>query len=154
MMLLQACKIVLPSSNMEESLRFYRDLGFTAKLRGDTVAELSQGGVSFYLKAVPPQTSACDAVMIVTVPSLCEWWIRVKLLELGTRHRVRPPREPASELWGEKVGYLYDPSGTAWHFMECEDANAMERASPPRRMMSSRGFPDRSHAGPLHAAYS
>ena len=109
---------------MAESLKFYRDLGFVATEHDDSVAELSQGGVSFYLKAVPAQADTANAVMIVTVPSLSEWWIRVKLLNLGTRYRVRSPRKPALEPWGQIVGYIYDPSGVAWHFTEGADAIA------------------------------
>lgn len=130
MMCLHKCSAVLHTAQMAESLKFYRDLGFIAEIHDDSIAELSQGGVSFYLRAVPAETDTANAIMIVTVPSLTEWWIRVKLLNLGTRYRVRAPRKPALEPWGQIVGYLYDPSGCSWHFTECAEAVARKPHRP------------------------
>ena len=127
---LDSCQAMLPAINMYESLNFYEDLGFRIRTLDETVAELTWGTTSFYLKSIPKMTLVGAPVMIVTVFSIQDWWLKVRLLDIGSRHSVKPPCEPRYEPWGQTVGYIYDPSGTTWQFSEAVDsANVFERAT-------------------------
>jgi uncharacterized glyoxalase superfamily protein PhnB len=46
------------------------------------------------------------------------WWRRIDAAALEAAFAVRPPRPPAMQDWGMKVGFLFDPSGVLWHVAE------------------------------------
>ena len=131
MLALQECRPMLPAINLARSLRFYSELGFRAKMLDASVAEVAQDAVRFLIKETT-SSNASRPLMVVTVRSLTEWWIKISLLNLPARYEVRAPREPVYETWGEKVGYLHDPSDVTWHFVEGKARSAFRGESATR----------------------
>jgi len=57
-------------------------------------------------------------MMQMMVDNLDAWWEHIEALDLPKRFGVQPPKAPAMQPWGLRVGFVYDPSGVLWHVAE------------------------------------
>jgi uncharacterized glyoxalase superfamily protein PhnB len=61
---------------------------------------------------------AKNCMMQMMVDNLDAWWEHIEALDLPKRFGVPPPKAPAMQPWGLRVGYVWDPSGVLWHIAE------------------------------------
>ena len=113
----ESARPFLPARDFEASRAFYESLGFNKLLDGD-VAIFEIGSTSFILQRRFEKTWAENCMMQLMVDDLDAWWKHIESLELAQSFGVPPPKAPAMQPWGLRVGYLIDPSGVLWHIAE------------------------------------
>jgi hypothetical protein len=89
-------------------------LGFKILLDGD-VTIFGVGDSAFILQRYYKKEWAENCMMQMMVDDLDAWWKRIETLNLPKSFGVRPPKPPAIQPWGLRVGYVWDPSGVLWH---------------------------------------
>ena len=104
----------VPARDFDVSKRFYETLGFEKLLDGD-VAIFKVGTGGFILQRFDQQDLIENFMMQLMVDDLDAWWAHINALDLTGNFRVQPPRKPATQPWGLRVAYLFDPSGVLWH---------------------------------------
>lgn len=114
----------LTAKDFEKSRAFYEALGFEKLVDGD-VAIFRAGKSSFILTRFYEEEHAGNFMMQLMVDDLDRWWAHVEALDLPGNFGVAPPRAPAMQPWGLRVGYVVDPSGVLWHI-------AQRRAGAPQ----------------------
>lgn len=105
----------LPSRDIELSKQFYEAVGFLKVLDGDDVSIFRAGSGGFILQRRYQKNWAENCMMQLMVDDLDKWWAHILTLDLPARFDVQPPKAPAVQPWGLRVGYLIDPSGVLWH---------------------------------------
>lgn len=113
-----ALRPFVPTSDLETSLRFFADLGFTPARIDDGLAVVELGPFSFLLQKFEAKNFAANFMMQVMVDDLDAWWKRIEALDLAKRYAVKPPTAPALQPWGLTVAYVVDPAGVLWHFVQ------------------------------------
>ena len=111
-------KVFLPAKNFSESRGFYRELGFTENWSNDDLAEFQLGQNKFLLQDFYEQKLAENLMMQLVVRDLDAWCRAIqdrKLVEAYSEVKIRAPE---IQPWGQRVMYLWDPSGILWHFAE------------------------------------
>jgi len=113
-----ALRPFVPAKDFSLSKAFYRALGFALTLEEQKIAVLKAGSFSFILQNhyVPEFAENCMVQLLVR--NADDWWQRVDALKLIEAYGVKPPRPPALQSWGMKVGFVFDPSGVLWHIAE------------------------------------
>jgi catechol 2,3-dioxygenase-like lactoylglutathione lyase family enzyme len=112
----------LPAKDFELSKRFYEALGF-AKVLDDDVAIFQIGGGDcggggFILQNYFQKDWAENSMMQVMVDDLDAWWTHISSLDLPTTFGVTAPKPPTVQSWGQRLAYVYDPSGVLWHIVQ------------------------------------
>ena len=112
---LQSLKVFIPAKNFDESLQFYREIGFELVWESPDLALFQHCGQQFFLQNFYVKELAENLMMHVTVDSVesCFKVFNEKVKDLAGK--ITPPKE---EPWGQKVSYLTDPSGVLWHLAE------------------------------------
>jgi hypothetical protein len=113
-----ALRPFVPTSDLETSLRFFGDLGFTTSRINDGLATVQLGPFSFLLQKFEAKGFAANFMMQVMVNDLDGWWKRIEALDLAKMYAVKPPTAPAHQPWGLTVAYVVDPAGVLWHFVQ------------------------------------
>ena len=108
----------VPAKDFEASKRFYQALGFALTLEDAKIAMLKLESFSFVLQDYYVQAFAENCMVQLLVRDAEAWWRRVEADALVAQFAVQPPRPPAMQSWGMKVGFLFDPSGVLWHVAE------------------------------------
>jgi len=108
----------VPARDFAVSKRFYAALGFRLSHEGEDVAMLKLGECSFILQNFYNQEMAENLMVQLMVRDADAWWRGVDIAALTAEFGVKPPRAPAVQPWGLKVGFLFDPSGVLWHVAE------------------------------------
>jgi uncharacterized glyoxalase superfamily protein PhnB len=114
-----ALRPFVPAKDFETSKRFYQALGFAVTLEDKPIAILKLGSFSFILQDFYNKEAAENQMVQLMVRNVDEWWKRVTPADWETQFGITwPPRPPAMQPWGMKVGFLADPSGVLWHIVE------------------------------------
>jgi catechol 2,3-dioxygenase-like lactoylglutathione lyase family enzyme len=113
-----ALRPFVPTSDLETSLRFFGELGFTTTRIDDGLGIVELGPFSFLLQKFEAKGFAANFMMQVMVSDLDGWWKRIEALDLATTYRVKAPTAPALQPWGLTVAYVVDPAGVLWHFVQ------------------------------------
>jgi len=108
----------VPAKDFDLSRQFYQALGFVATHQDPQVAILKMDGFSFILQNYYVAEFADNCMVQLLVRDVTAWWSRVDPAGLTDRFGVKPPRPPALQSWGMKVGFIFDPSGVLWHIAE------------------------------------
>lgn len=108
----------VPARDFGLSKRFYQALGFSLAHDGERVALLRTEGFSFLLQDFYVKELAENCMVQLLVRDVEAWWARVLPQDLVARFSVQPPRPPAMQGWGMRVGFVFDPSGVLWHVTE------------------------------------
>jgi len=109
-----ALRPFVPTSDLETSLRFFGDLGFTTSRINDGLATVQLGPFGFLLQKFEAEGFAANFMMQVLVNDLDGWWKRIEALDLAKKYEVKAPTAPARQPWGLTV----DPAGVLWHFVQ------------------------------------
>ena len=113
-----ALRPFVPARDYDLSRRFYEALGFVATHRDDDVAILKIGSFSFILQNYHVAEFAENCMVQILVRDVDAWWARADPARLVDGFGVKPPKAPAMQSWGLKVGFVFDPSGVLWHVAE------------------------------------
>jgi catechol 2,3-dioxygenase-like lactoylglutathione lyase family enzyme len=113
-----ALRPFVPARDMARSVRFYEALGFTTTHTGPDVTMLKMESFGFILQNFYRKELAENLMIQLMVRNVDAWWARVDAGGLEADFAVAPPRAPAMQSWGLKVGFLFDPSGVLWHVAE------------------------------------
>ena len=113
----ESARAFVPAKDYAVSKAFYEALGFPKLLDGE-VAIFAVGQGAFILQNFYEERHAGNFVMQLMVDDLDAWWAHIEALDLPSSFDVRPPRVPALQPWGLRVGYLFDPAGVLWHISE------------------------------------
>jgi uncharacterized glyoxalase superfamily protein PhnB len=108
----------VPARDFALPKRFYQALGFRLSHEGGEIALLKTGGFSFILQDFCNQELAENLMVQLMVRDADAWWRGVDAAALVQEFGVKPPRAPAVQPWGLKVGFPFDPSGVLWHVAE------------------------------------
>ena len=93
-------------------------MAFTLSHADQHVAHLKAGSFSFILQNVYLRELAENCRVQLLVRDVDAWWQDVAPAKLVDQFAVTPPRPPAIQPWGMKVGFIFDPSGVLWHIAE------------------------------------
>lgn len=118
MQLVVGLRPFVPAREMAVSRRFYEALGFVATHRDEQAVGMKLDGFSFVLQNFYVKEFAENCMLQLLVRDADAWWARVDGTALVAEYGVKPPRAPAMQDWGMKVGFLFDPSGVLWHVAE------------------------------------
>jgi catechol 2,3-dioxygenase-like lactoylglutathione lyase family enzyme len=113
-----ALRPFVPARDFELSKRFYQALGFTLTFNEPSLAFLKLESFSFILQKYYVKEFADNCMLQLLVRDADDWWTRVDAAKLIADFAVKPPRAPALQSWGMKVGFIFDPSGVLWHIAE------------------------------------
>ena len=113
-----ALRPFVPCSDLEISLRFFTELGFTTTKINDGLGTVQLGPFSFLLQKYEAKGFAANYMMQLMVNDLDAWWKRIEALDLATTYGVKPPTAPALQPWGLTVAYVVDPTGVLWHIVQ------------------------------------
>jgi len=111
-------KAFVPARDLERSLQFYSELGFTVNWSGADIAELQAGSFRFLLQQFYVEAHAGNFMMSLEVTDLDAWWRYLEQREIAKRYPGIMCRAPAVQPWGIRVLYLSDPTGVLWHITE------------------------------------
>ncbi len=106
----------VPARDFALSQDFYTAIGFVTQYRDDQLAILDHDGAGFLLQNYHVAAFAENCMLQLFVADLDLWWSRTE--GLVERFGVSPPRAPALQPWGLRVGFLFDPSGVLWQVSE------------------------------------
>jgi hypothetical protein len=113
----EAPRAFLPTRDIALSISFYETLGFLKLLDSD-VAIFRAGSGAFILMRRYDPVWAENCMMQLMVDDLDAWWTHISSLDLSSRFGVASPRAPATQPWGLRVAYLFDPAGVLWHIAQ------------------------------------
>jgi uncharacterized glyoxalase superfamily protein PhnB len=113
-----AIRAFVPAKDPAMSRRFYEALGFVATHADGQITILKLGAFSFILQDFYVKEFAENLMLQMLVRDADAWWRRVDGAKLAAEFGVKPPKPPAMQEWGMKVGFLFDPCGVLWHIAE------------------------------------
>jgi len=106
-------KAFVPARDMDLSLRFYRDLGFSVPWSSEDLAYLHAGSCSFLLQRFFVAEHARNFMMHMLVADVASWWRHVQAQRLAERYGVRA-LPPEDRPWAIRDFVLDDPTGVLW----------------------------------------
>jgi len=114
---MQSLRAFVPARDLQESLRFYRHLGFIVDrtFADGSGAIVALGGYGFVLQSFFVKAHAENFMMQVMVDDIDRWWRHLQAARLEETFGVPAPAPPRLEPWGLIVSYVVDPSGVLWH---------------------------------------
>jgi hypothetical protein len=113
-----ALRPFVPAKDFAISRRFYQALGFTPTHEDDQVTILKMESFSFILQNFYEKSLAENLMVQLMVRDGAAWWQAHDPASLVASFGVKPPKPPAMQPWGLKVGFIFDPSGVLWHVAE------------------------------------
>ena len=106
----------VPAKDFVLSQAFYAAIGFDTVYGDAELAIMDHDGAGILLQAYYVQAWAENCMYQLFVDDLDDWWKRTDgLIE---RFGVQPPRAPAMQDHGLRVGFLFDPAGVLWQVSE------------------------------------
>jgi hypothetical protein len=113
-----ALRPFVPAKDFDLSKRFYQAIGFAITYEDAQIAILKTGAFSFTLQNYYVKDFAENSMIQLMVRDADAWWRRHDPASLVEPYGVKPPRPPAKQPWGLKVGFVFDPSSVLWHIAE------------------------------------
>jgi catechol 2,3-dioxygenase-like lactoylglutathione lyase family enzyme len=115
-------RVFVPAKDFEESIRFYKALGFKMNWEHEEgLAEMQIGKHRIWLQNYYVKEWADNFMISIEVEDAAEWWRHINDLIVQDKFdniRVKPPKE---EAWGSMITYCWDPSGVLIHFSQAID---------------------------------
>ena len=113
-----AIRPFVPAKDHAASRNFYRALGFRVTYADEHIALLKLGSFSFILQNYYLKEFAENCMIQMMVRDADAWWRHAGVEAAVAPFGVKPPKPPAMQPWGLKVGFIFDPSGVLWHVAE------------------------------------
>lgn len=111
-------KTFVPARDLEQSKKFYTDLGFAINWSNEQIAELQAGAFRFLLQKFYVAEHAGNFMMSLSVEDLDSWWEHIQRRELAKKYPGIMCKAPEMQPWGIRVLYLSDPTGVLWHITD------------------------------------
>lgn len=111
-------KTFVPARDLEQSKKFYTDLGFAINWSNEQIAELQAGAFRFLLQKFYVAEHAGNFMMSLSVEDLDSWWEHIQRRELAKKYPGILCKAPEMQPWGIRVLYLSDPTGVLWHITD------------------------------------
>jgi uncharacterized glyoxalase superfamily protein PhnB len=111
-------KAFVPAKDLDLSMAFYTDLGFTINWSNSEIAELQIGSVRFLLQKFYVAEHAGNFMMTLNVDDADAWWSYIQQKEFPKKYPGIMCKAPEIQPWGLRILYLSDPSGVLWHIAE------------------------------------
>lgn len=111
-------KAFVPAKDFAMSKAFYADLGFTENWSTEDLAEFQCGQSKFLLQNFYEQKLAENLMMQLMVTDCDEWWARIEKSKPTESFSNAKAKAPEVQPWGQRVLYVWDPSGVLWHIAE------------------------------------
>ncbi len=113
-------KVFVPAMNFQESLRFYKALGWQENFRSgsDDLAELELADCRFYLQNYYNKDWANNFMLHITVEDARAWWERASTVIAAGNYKYARLTEPNEQSYGALVTHVWDPSGVLLHFAQ------------------------------------
>jgi catechol 2,3-dioxygenase-like lactoylglutathione lyase family enzyme len=112
-------RVFVPAKDLEESIRFYKALGFRMNWQHEEgLAEIQIGRNRIWLQNYYVKDWAENFMISLEVEDAAAWWRHINDLIVQGKFsniRVKPPKE---EPWGAMITYCWDPSGVLIHFSQ------------------------------------
>ena len=116
-------KIFVPAKNFEESLNFYKEMGWGVNWVADQqdLAILELAGQRFYLQNYYNKDWANNFMMFITVEDPHAWYEHAQQVIAKGNYKYARLREPQTTDFNALVTYVWDPSGVLLHFAKFLD---------------------------------
>jgi uncharacterized glyoxalase superfamily protein PhnB len=111
-------KAFVPARDLDLSMRFYTDLGFTINFSNSEIAELQIANFRFLLQRFYVAEHAGNFMMSLAVDDADAWWDHIEKQEIAKKYAGIKCKPPEMQPWGLRVLYLSDPTGVLWHIAE------------------------------------
>ena len=99
----------------DESLQFYRDLGFSVSTISPNMSYVSMAdNIGFYLQDYYVKDWVNNSMLFLEVEDLDVYWSKVDTLNLPKKYRNVKLSNIVDNDWGREF-FLHDPSGVLWH---------------------------------------
>jgi 2-C-methyl-D-erythritol 4-phosphate cytidylyltransferase len=112
---------MVPAKDFALSQRFYADLGFECTFTAPGLAGFRLGATGFLLQDFHVAEHASNFVMILNLPDLDVFWLRLQNADLAARYGVRL-EPPALRPWGRRDMTVTDPGGVLWRVAQHTEA--------------------------------
>jgi catechol 2,3-dioxygenase-like lactoylglutathione lyase family enzyme len=106
-------KAFVPTRDMEQSIAFYKDLGFDVPSNSDGVAYVRHGDCSFLLQQFYVPEHANNFMMHLLVEDVDDWYRHVLATGVAEKYGIRI-EPPADRPWAMRDFPMLDPSGVLW----------------------------------------
>jgi catechol 2,3-dioxygenase-like lactoylglutathione lyase family enzyme len=113
-----ALRPFVPAKDFARSKAFYQALGFRMVRESKDIAIFELGAFGFILQDFYVQELAHNFMIQLMVDDVDAWWRTLDCQALVKTFGAQPPRAPAMQPWGLKVGFIFDPCGPLWHVAE------------------------------------
>ncbi len=112
-------KVFLPAKDFALSLEFYQALGATTDwVHEGSLAQLKLAGQRFLIQNYYVKALAHNFMIYVNVEDADAWHAMAQsLVDSGRFPGVRA-QAPEQKDWGDRVGYIWDPSGVLIHIAQ------------------------------------
>lgn len=106
-------RVFIPSKDYEESLSFYKAMGFQMEPANDDLSIFSNGTCTFFLQRFFNEELASNLMLQLSVTDIQKAFDVISNIK-GFNIKYEPIK---AERWG-KVIYLWGPAGELWHVTE------------------------------------
>ena len=113
-----ALRPFVPAKDYRLSRRYYGALGFKPTMEQDDVTLLKMESFSFILQNFYEPLLAENLMLQLLVRNVDAGGTPHDPAGLVEDCGATPPKPPAMQAWGLKVGFIFDPSGVLWHVAE------------------------------------
>lgn len=123
---LKEFKPFIPCSpnGIEESIRFYQDIGFSVIKKMDTVCSMeTHQGSKFLIRNKYNKDLAENLMLQLWVEEIDKWEAFLKELNLEEKYPGVKVSDIAIEPWGWRIIYVWDPAGVLLHIGQPITAN-------------------------------
>ena len=108
-MIIDDIRVFVPSKNLESSIEFYTDLGFTSESAGDELIIFENGGCTFFLQRYYVKEFAENLMLQICVLDISAAFQCAN----SARHKTKIT-QISTEPWGQ-VFYVWGPAGELLH---------------------------------------
>lgn len=117
----QDIKPFVPAKNFNESISFYKALGWVLNWQNGGVAEMELAGVRFFLQDFYFKQLAENYMLYINVEDAQAWHDHVTTVLANDDYPTVHIEPPKKETYGALVTYVWDPSGVLLHFAQMLD---------------------------------
>lgn len=102
------------SKNFDESISFYKELGFEETKISNDMVFFNMESVGFYLQKYYVKRWIENSMLFLEVEDVSKFLIKIKALNLPSKYKKVKLSGIQENDWGREF-FLHDPSGVLWH---------------------------------------
>lgn len=103
--------------NYEQSLQFYKDLGFEPIYHSPELTIFKVDDLEFHLQNYHHREMQENFMLELCVTDLDAWWEHIQRSGVVERYGVKA-KPPQWQPYGKRAIHLLDPAGVLWHVTE------------------------------------